>query len=248
MVSTDSFRSPGRRDAHPALPELVGGLDLSTESLRNRADQAALGALVELLANAEYWLSFDVGTFEPLLARSPSPLRELGVGIALRFGENVEGRLSPADLATARTSLVAPLPDDVKAALHHGLEILERAVLARDRWDELEREGFAPYTPKQNLSVHALMAGGRGQIRANGELLAKGKRLRVPVGEVVTLAAFDDRGHPASAPELETAVEGGLLAREGQESHVREVVLLLPGAYRVRVPGKLEGDGFLLAG
>lgn len=168
MVSTDSFRSSGRREVHPALPELVGGIDLSAESLRSRKDQAGLTPLVELLANAEYWLSFDLGTFEPLLTKSPSPLRELGVGIALRFGENVEGRLSAADLSTARSSLVEPLPPDVKEALHAGLEILERALIARDRWTELEREGFALYSPKQNLSVHALMAGGRAEIRADG--------------------------------------------------------------------------------
>lgn len=248
MVSADGLRGSNRRDPHPALPELVGGLDLSVESLRGRADHSALRPLVELLDNAEYWLSFDLGTFEPLLAKSPSPLRELGVGIALRFGENVEGRLSSADLDTARASLVAPLPDDLKGALHEGLAVLERALLARDRWTELTRAGFAPYAPKKNLSVHALMAGGRGQIRANGEPLGKGQRLRVPVGEVVELAGFDDRGHPAAAPELEMTAEGSLLARDGADSNRREVVLLVPGAYRVRVPGKLEGDGFLVAG
>jgi hypothetical protein len=248
MVTTDSYRNQGRRDVHPALPELVGGLDLSSESLRGRADKETLTPLLELLANAEYWLSFDVGTFEPLLTKTPSPLRELGVGIALRFGENVEGRLSSSDLDSARTGLVERLPDDLKQALSLGLEVLERAVSARDGGSALERDGFAPYSPKKNLSVHALMAGGKGEIRADGQVLRKGQRLRVEIGRPVQLAGFDDRGQPAAAPEIETRTEGSVLARDGKEANLRDVVLLVPGAYRVRVPGKLEGDGFLLAG
>ena len=248
MVITDGFRASGRRDAHPALPELVGGLDLTSEALRNRADQAALTPLMDLLANAEYWLSFDVGTFQPLLRKTPSPLRELGVGIALRFGENVEGRLSSSDLHSARSRLVEPLPDDLKQALALGLDVLERALSARDAGSDWEQKGFVPYSPKKNLSVHALMAGGKGQIRADGEVLKKSQKLRVPIGHPVELAAFDDRGKPADAPEIEAQTEGSVLARDGKESHLREVVLLVPGAYRIRVPGKLEGDGFLLAG
>ena len=69
------MRAVARSDKSAAL-ELLGGVDLSVTRLRTEAQSdPTLSPLVEMMDNAEYWLSFDMGDyFEPLLTGCPSPL------------------------------------------------------------------------------------------------------------------------------------------------------------------------------
>src|SRR5690348_4666860 len=100
-----------------------------------------------MIANAEYWLSFDLAAFEPLLAKCPSPLREFGVAVALRFGDGVDGMLDANDLARAKeTVLEGELTDALRAGLTSAFETLDRAVKTRDRLSEIEAAGFRRYT------------------------------------------------------------------------------------------------------
>ncbi|MCC7381861.1 MAG: hypothetical protein IT384_08535 [Deltaproteobacteria bacterium] len=238
MVEAQFHRAAEKRK-HPALPDLVLGHDLSHAALLARDDSAALGALIELLQNAEYWLSFELSSFEPLLSRCPSPLRELGVGIELRFGEGVDGHLSSEDLSEARRQLLPSLPADLGRAIGSGIEALEHAVAARDRLPDLEALGFASYQPASGLSVHGLRAGGRATILGDGEAL-RGDAV-LPIGKPVVLTATDDRDKPLAPPEVENDLSPPLLAKNGAEDGEREVVFLVPGRYRLRVPGRAEG-------
>lgn len=239
-------RSGPGRPAHPVLRELAGGLDLSVPALAKRPDAKALDVLSQMLSNAEYWLSFDVAAFEPLLAKSPTPLRELGVAVALRFGDGLDGGLALADLARARDALVAKLPSDLKAGVEVGLTTLERAVRARDHVAELEKDGFKRYVATQSLSVHALRAMGRSTITITGHKDDE-KKVEVRFGEPIRVASFDERGRPLSPPEVESHVEAPLWFRDEKEPNQRTIFLVVPGEYFVRVPGRATGDRKLIA-
>src|SRR5205814_9321811 len=114
-------RSAPARPSHPIMRETVGGLELSVASLARREDANKIKPFAQMLANAEYWLSFDMASFEPLLAKSPSPLRELGVAVALKFGEGMDGGLSLADVERAREAIATKLTGDLKSGIELGL-------------------------------------------------------------------------------------------------------------------------------
>jgi hypothetical protein len=257
-------RAPAK---HPEAPELVGGEALRASQLKARPDASQIASFIELIANAEYWLSFELSSFEPLLARSPSPFRELGVGIALRFGEGVDGSVLARDVAAAKEALVPSLPEPLRSGVSTGLETLERAIAARDGIAALERQGFEPYAPSTALSVHALMAMGKARIEVQGaESLAApeaesapateaGRRrsagfapaasgLQARIGTVLELRAEDDKKKPLEPPEIETELGAPVFAKRSGDT--RSAVFVVPGKYRLRVPGRAEGSRWLL--
>jgi hypothetical protein len=230
---------------HPQLPELLGGVSLGAAALKSRSDAGKLAAFIDMVANAEYWLSFDLSSFEPLLERSPSPFRELAVGIALRFGEGVDGSISLADVERAKTVLEGEVASDLKAGVQRGLDTLERAVRARDDLEEFVAEGFEPHAPSTALSVHALMAAGRAKIVVKGADAGSAGNFQAEVGRVLELSASDDRGKTLEPPEIESELGAPVWAKKSDT--VRTVVLVVPGRYRLRVPGRSEGTKALIA-
>ncbi len=214
------------------MQELVGGLDLS-------ANGAASETLKKMLSNAEYWLSFDVANFETLLAKSPSPLRELGVAIALRFSERVNGELSSDDIRRARDELLEELTQEVRTGIAEGLGVLERAVSVRDRIPELEADGFVSYAPTSGLSVHALRAMGKSIITIEGR--GDDAKVSVEIGEPLALTATDERGRPLPPPEIDSRIGAPMLVKDDAEANRRSVVFLVPGEYVLRVPGRASG-------
>lgn len=243
MSPEPQLRRPAEKRRHPLAAELVGGLDLSPKALRERPDAAELAPIAELMANAEYWIAFEVASFDPLLLRCPSPLRELGVGVALRFCESVDGQLSAAELDAARAQLLPGLPADVASAIEEGLSVLAHFVTARDAAEELKTRGFTPYAPSGGLSIAGLRSLGRAEIYADGEKLDRDGAL--PLGVPVVLTATDERGKALPAPEVESDLGAPLLAQS--DDGERSVVLLVPGRYRLRVPGRSEGVRNVLA-
>jgi hypothetical protein len=239
-------RSAPVRPAHPVMRELVAGVDLSTAALSKRTDAAQHSTFAQMLSNAEYWLSFDLAAFEPLLMKSPSPLRELGVAIALRFSEGIDGGLTLGDLGRARELLDPNLADDLKRGVTAGLEALERVVKARESIPALEEAGFKRYAATPSLSVHALRAMGKSNIAIAGHADDE-KRVEVRIGEQIQLTATDERGRPLQAPEIESHLEAPLYARDESEPNKRTIFLLVPGEYFVRVPGRATGDRKLVA-
>lgn len=231
---------PSPKTGHPVLPDLVDGLDLSVTGLTAHDDRAELDALIAVIRNAEYWLSFDLAKFEPCLQKLPSPLRELAVGITLRFGESVDGQLRAAEIESAR-GLTDTLPAPVADALRAGLESLDRMVRARDGQQRWLDEGFRLYKPATSLSVHALRASGQCNISidTSGE--------HVLVGEPAVLSATDERRRTIGPPEIETALEAPVLIRDDPETLRRTIVLTVPGPYRVRVAGRASGDRKVIA-
>lgn len=199
-----------------------------------------------MMANAEYWISFELAAFESLLAKSPSPLRELGVAVALRFSEGLDGGLSTGDIRRAREAFGTTIPEDLRRGIEAGLSILERGVNARESISSREKEGFQRYAFTQSLSVHALRAMGRSNISI-ARCANEDKKVQVRIGEEISLAATDEKGRPLSAPEIESLVEAPLYVREGPEPHRRTIFLLVPGEYIVRVPGRATGDRKLIA-
>ena len=236
---------PPQKASHPAVPELVRGLNLGAAALRARPDADRARTLIEVLANAEYWLSFDLASFEPILALCPSPLRELGVGVALRFGEGVDGTLAAGDLERARAAILAGLPEDLAAGVGDGLDTLGRAIAARDAVPALLADGFEVYAPSAGLSVHALRAMGRAKIEVGGGTEKKAL-VEAPVGARLTLAGTDERGKPIEAPEVESRLRPPIYTRP-TEGNTRSIVLVVPGRYQIRVPGRAEGDRVLIA-
>lgn len=239
-------RSAPQRPAHPVFPQLVGGLELTVKALAKREDAKRLEPFAQMLANAEYWLSFEVASFEPLLAKSPSPLRELGVAIALRFGEGLDGGLSAGELARAREVILGLLTDDLKPGVGAGLDTLERGVGAREQIPALEGSGYRRYQASQSLSVHALRAMGRSNISIAGKK-DEDKKVEVRLGEELLLGATDEKGRPLPAPEIESHLEAPLYARDEKDPSKRSIFLIVPGEYYVRVPGRATGDRKLIA-
>ncbi|MBI2377464.1 MAG: hypothetical protein HYV07_25915 [Deltaproteobacteria bacterium] len=234
------------RGPHPTLTSLPGGALLSAQALEARPEARSLGDLIAVLRNAEYWINFDLSTFEPLMSKSPSPLRELAVGIVLRFGEGIDGALSHDDLARARGALLGGLPADLEGAVKAGLDTLERAVSVREALEALKSEGFAVLRPKTTLSVHGLMSNvGRARLLLDGAPLTS-TELSVELGRLVRIDALDERGRPTDRPELENELSAAILFRD-EAPGSRTFVLTTPGLYRVRVPGRVEGDRRIIA-
>jgi hypothetical protein len=227
------------------MPQLVGGVELSSAVLTKRED-SSVNAIAQMLANAEYWLSFDLAAFEPILAKSPSPLRELGVAIALRFSEGLDGGLSLDDLARARETLAARLAEDLKKGIEEGLSTLERAVRARESISELESEGFRRYQVTQARTVQAIRAMGRSNVHVEGHPDGD-KKVDVRVGDKIVLRATDEKGRPLPPPEVESHLDAPLFAKDDKDANARTIVLLVPGEYLVRVPGRATGDRKLIA-
>lgn len=226
------------RSAHPVMRELTGGVDLFA------AAKGAAGSLGQMWSNAEYWLSFELAHFEPLLSKCPSPLRELGVAIALRYSDRFGGELSLAELEAAEGSLLPECEGPLREGLAGGLATLRRAVEARDRVPSLEAEGWRLYAPTAGRSVHALRAMGKALIHVEGAVDRDGK-LEGGVGQVLLTSATDDRGRPIAAPEIENRLGAPLLTRDDGER--RQYLLLVPGEYVLRVPSKASGDRRLVA-
>lgn len=230
------------RTAHPVLPDLVGGIELSPRKLEEREGGAV--DLARMLANAEYWLSFEMASFETLLARAPSPLRELGVAISLRFSEQMLGELTLEDLQQARSAILPGLSEDIRPGVEHGVDTLERAVRTRDTIDTLVAEGFTEYSGGKGTSVHALRAMGKGNISVVG-YPEKEKRLAVELGAPVVVSATDERGRPLDPPDVESRTSAPVLIRDDEGD--RTVVFYVPGEYLLRVPGKASGDRKIVA-
>lgn len=226
------------RRPHPIMQELVGGLDLSSSG-------PASDTLKKMLSNAEYWLSFDVANFETLLAKSPSPLRELGVAIALRFSERVNGELTSEDIGRARDELLEELTQEVRSGIAEGLGVLERAVGVRDRIPELHANGYVSYEPTSGLSVHELRAMGKSVITIEGA--NQDEKVSVEIGEPLVLSATDDRGRPLPPPEIDSRIGAPMLVKDDAEANRRSVVFLVPGEYVLRVPGRASGARKVLA-
>ena len=236
-----SGKPADKRTSQPApqMLELLGGQGLSPAELRKRPDAESLEPFIELLANAEYWLSFELVTFEPALALCPSPLRELAVGIALRFGHAIDGALEGRDLESFAANMLDTLPADLRAAVDTGLTTLRRVVGARVERAAHLAAGFKPYEPDAVLSVHALRASGSGTILIDGLPPRSGGAIEVAVGAPIALRATDERGRPLEAPAIERRDPAPILAKD--DDGTRTAIFLVPGKYRVRVPGKAQG-------
>lgn len=223
---------------HPVIPELVGGLSLTANAFEKENGQ---GTLVQLLSNAEYWLSFELASFEPLLVKSPSPLRELGVGISLKYSEHMFGEITTHEIEKAREQLLPKLDDEaLRVGIEGGLDVLARAVASRDRIQEAVADGFAEYSCNEGLSVHALRSNGRSKIFVKGQP-DDPKILSVPLGERIIVSATDERGRPLAAPDVESRVSAPLLSRDGEDGD-RTVIFFIPGEYHLRVQGRATGD------
>jgi hypothetical protein len=232
------------RTQHPSMPDLVGGVELSASALEKREDATALTDFARMLANAEYWLSFDMASFEPLLEKSPSPLRELGVAVLLRFSEQMLGELTVQDLEVAKKVVVPTLTIDLQPGVEHGLDTLVRAVKTRDMLEALRAEGFSEYTGGKGSSVHTMRLAGASSITIDGKVPPE-KRPLVELGKPVRLRATDERGRDIDPPEVESRINAPLFARDANGE--RTVVFFVPGEYQLRVPGKATGDKKIIA-
>ena len=221
------------------MPELASGLRLSVEALRARPDAHKMETFLQMLDNAEYWLSFDLHAFEPVLTCAPSPLRELGVAVALKFSENLDGRLAMDDLDAADGYLQRRIAPDLRPGVTEALRRLRAIVDLRDRQAQLADDGFEVYEPEPALSVHALRAAGRATIVVDGSAEAPAT-LELVVGVPVRLASTDEKGRPLAPPEIETDTGAPLLVRSIDDA--RDVMFMVPGTYRLRVRGRASGD------
>lgn len=235
------------RIPHPVVPQLLAGLDLSSAHLATLPPTPGLDRLQRMIANAEYWLSFDASNLDPLLQSCPTPLRELGVAIALRFGEQFGGRITHNDLSAARAELLEALPPAIRTSILAGLEILERSIRARDGRPDLEARGFRPYVATRSLSVHALRAGGKAIITIEG-VDDNAIGVDVPLGQEIKLTARGERGQALAAPEVESPIaNAGVLVFDPPGESGRRIVFTVPGQYRLRVPGRATGDRKIIA-
>lgn len=240
----ESLSSAQVRAQHPVTPELVGGLELSVAGLNARPVGVVSAALAQMLANAEYWLSFDLASFEPLLSKCPSPLRELGVAVALRYGDQMSGELGIEDLEAARVQLLPSLGADLKDGVAQGLRSLEKAVRARDAVPGLEARGYRPYRANTAMSVQLFRFSGSCTIHlqsAPEEPDRPSPLEGVDIGVPFRMSATDESGKLLAPPELETRVDAPLLARD-DDSGGRSFVVLVPGEYRARVAGREKGE------
>ena len=246
LRSQTQQRSGPLRPLHPIFKELVGGVELQSVSLLARPDAKQISDLPQLFANAEYWLSFDVAAFEPMLARSPSPIRELGVAILLRYGVGIDRQLTLDDIAHAKKVIFDRLPDDLRTGIDVGLATLEQAIKLRDGFHALEKNGFRHYMPTPSLSVHALRAMERSAITIEG-YESNEKRPIVPLGKEIILSATDERGRGLTPPEVENLLDAPLCVKDAENGSARTIILMIPGEYVVRVPGRATGERKLFA-
>ena len=227
------------RRAHPELVELAGGVRLSAEAIRSRSDGHRMETFVQMLENAEYWLSFDLHAFEPVLTTAPSPLRELGVAVALKFNDRPDGLLGTEDVNAAQQFLLRRIAPDLRPGVTEALQRLSAIVELRDRKEALFEDGYLEYAPEPALSVHALRAMGRATILVDGAE-DDAKVLALNVGQPVHLSAIDEKQRPLDPPEIETDTGAPLWIRPRDDG--RDVLFLVPGAYRLRVRGRASGD------
>lgn len=243
MRTAELLGRPRERRAVPRLPELSGGLDLTPRLLRERG-ATAWG---DLLSNADYWLTFELARFEPWLDACAAPLRELGVGVALRWGERVDGRLGREELVRARVDAEAVVDEALRAALTGALDTLSRAVDALEGVPAQVARGLAPYQAAAALTVQSLRAGGAATIHVelDGEPATTARApstsapARLPLGAPIRLAASDERGRPLPPPEVESETQAPIWARVDGDR--REIWLVSPGRVRLRVPGRVDG-------
>jgi len=231
------------RAHHPSVPALLGGAQLAPSQLRARADAEQLGDFIKMLANAEYWIGFDLASFEPWLNKCPSPLRELGVAVLLKYGEDIGGRLGQRDIERAQEGLQSTLPSDLDEGVQRGLLSLKRAVQARDRAPGLLQDGFHTSQRNAGMAAHALRAMGSASIWIQG-VGAKDRAPQLEVGAPILMRASDERGRALSPLEIDSAMSAEVLIRD--EEQARTVVFLVPGEYQVRVPSKASGARKLL--
>ena len=213
-------------------------VDLSAKALASRPDAGELMALIQMMENADYWLSFEVADFEPLLTLSPAPLRALGVAIALRYAEEIEGKLMQSDLTRVREDILRDLPEDLAAGMSAAVDILERAVTVRDRVPELEAAGFQRSEARVVLNANIIQAMGRADIRIEGQP-DEALRVEAPIGQPLVVSATDERGRPIDPPIIESATQPPVWMRD--EDQTRSIVLMVPGPYTLRVAFKAEG-------
>lgn len=242
MQITPSAPSAPRRH-HPLLPELVGGIDLKPSVLSAGPDADEIGEFIKMLVNAEYWIGFDLASFEPMLTQCPSPLRELGVGILLKYCEHVDGALGSEDLQRAHDHLKDYLPQRLWVAVSAGIASLSRAVLARDNREAWLQDGFQPSQQEAGFGAHALRAMGSAHITIEG-VEDEARRPQLQVGTPIVLSATDERGRELAPPETASKLAAEVLTKD--ERHTRTVVFVIPGEYQVSVPTKATGSRKLL--
>ena len=220
-------------------------VDLSLKTLASRPDLSRLTSLLKMMENADYWLSFELARFESFLMLSPSPIRELGVGLALRFAEQIEGQLSREDLRTARSEVLADdLPGDIAEGVSTVIDILERAVTVRDQAAELESEGFVQSEARPVLSPGILQAMGRATVHVEGQP-DNVSPIYVPLGSELIVSATDEKGRPIEPPVIENAMGPPVWMRT--EDRRRWIVIAVPGMYALRSPFKAEGARKVIA-
>ena len=232
-------REGTNRRSNVSLPELVGGLSLTRQSLEQRNEDGALSNLLELISNAEYWLSYETDNFDPNLMYCPSPLRELGVGITLRFGHSLEGLLAIEDIESCRDELMTQLPTDFQEGFNTGLETLTRVVNTSKKTHDFEEQGFRRYEESKKLSVHALRASGRATIKLNGKHVTS-QQSSFLVGEPIKISAVDSSNRPIDLPELSNRAGAPIFSKDSIDGEWRECIFTVPGMYRVSVPSRAE--------
>ncbi|MEO1233259.1 MAG: hypothetical protein AAFZ18_30615 [Myxococcota bacterium] len=215
-------------------------LAIDAETLKTRPESAAR-ELSRLLDNARYWLAFDLAEFEPLLAFAPSPLREIGVGLLLAYGEDVGGRLAFEDLEHAQTGL--RLPPDLAPAWQAALSALRRALEAREQLPHRLAEGYREVRASGGVSAFALRAAGTGAVEVEGH--RAGSDVNVAVGQPFTVRASDAKGRPLPLPVPRSELGAPAWALDmGPE---RRVLLTIPGPYALEVPGPVLATRQLVA-
>ncbi|MEE2901241.1 MAG: hypothetical protein VYC39_02880 [Myxococcota bacterium] len=230
---------PDRR-INVSLPELLDGLTLTRQSLEQRNENGAVSSLLELISNAEYWLSYETDNFDPNLMYCPSPLRELGVGITLRFGHSLEGLLAIEDIESCREEIMSTLPQDFHEGFQNGLDTLTRVVEVRAQVPSLEEQGYRRYEESKKLSIHALRASGRATIKLNGRHVTSQKSTFL-VGESIRISAVDSQNRPIDLPEVSNRTGSPILSKDSLDGDSRECIFTIPGIYRVSVPSRAEG-------
>lgn len=233
------------RTKHQTLPELVNGLDLSRSALLKIEDQSNVATLVEILTNAEYWLSYEPESFDHELMLCPSPLRELGIGIALRFGHSLNGDLTEQDIEQCRQLLSPELSNEMADGVERALQTLKRVVEIRQVSDTYRDQGYQLYEESKTLSVHALRASGRATIKLDGRMVSS-SNTPIMIGQAVKIAALDEKGRPLSLPEIFNSNKAPIYYRDSPEQDYRECIFAVPGMYRVSVPTRPEGGHKLL--
>jgi len=228
------------RRSHPNLPELVGGLDLSRNKLAEHPDESQIGTLMELLTNAEYWLSYEPEAFDNAVLKTPSPLRELGIGIGLRFGQSLDGELAEPDIEACRQQLAKELPPELFKGIERGLHTLSRVIKIRNKLSTFTEQGYRIYEATNTLSVHALRASGRATIKIDGRMVAS-SQTDIKIGQSIKLAALDENARALSLPEINDKMGGSIYVRDDAQKEFREFIFTVPGLYRVTVPSRSEG-------